>query len=171
MNQIKLYLSNRDSGVLMIVCIIVFTFIFILIPLIFMIYLPQSLLGSYLLGNLYLFLITTLVLLYFIYFGVFIYYISIDSYVINISSVRPITSSVFSKKRSIDISHAMLYDYSFFRRPFTINTILMIKIITESNKVIAKRFTLSFLTHKNKNQLKVVLNKILLNNGERSTAG
>ena len=73
--------------------------------------------------------------------------------------------------KSIDISHAMLYDYSFFRRPFTINTILMIKIITESNKVIAKRFTLSFLTHKNKNHLKVVLNKILLNNGERSTAG
>ena len=60
----------------------------------------------------------------------------------------------------------MLREYSFFKRPFTLNKTLMIKIKTESNKIISKRFTLTLLNIEEENKLSQVLDNIILNNNK-----
>ena len=145
--------------------IVIFTLITIIIPSLFVKYIPQSIIGSYLGINANLIFIAIPILLYFIYTGVFIHYIKIDPYIINISSYRSITS-IFYKRDYIDISHLMLMEYAFFNRPFTFNRTLMIKIKTDANRIVAKRFTLSLLGTKEQKRISKVLDQVLSNNSK-----
>ena len=60
----------------------------------------------------------------------------------------------------------MLKEYAFFDRPFTLNRTLMVKIKTDNNKIIAKRFTLSLLGSKEQKRISKELDQILLNNSK-----
>ena len=163
MKKINLLSSNKDKALLLTFLVVIFTLSTIIIPLIFINYISQSIVGNYLTLNLEFILFSIFVLLYFIYTGIFMHRITIDPYVITIASFRTI-SSFFTRKDYIDISHLMLKEYAFFDRPFTFNRILMIKIKTENDRVIAKRFTLSLLSNKEKQRISEVLDQILVNN-------
>ena len=67
-------------------------------------------------------------------------------------------------KDYIDIAHTMLKDYSFFNRPFSFNKTLMIKIETDSGKIIAKRFNLTLITEKEVKAISKVLDRIIVKN-------
>lgn len=165
MQKINLFSSNKDRAIVLTLIIVAFIMISIVFPFIFINYIPQSIVGSYLTINSDFLLITIPIIFYFIYTGVFIYQVKIDPYVINISSFRSI-SSFFYEKDSIDISHLMLQEYAFFDRAFTLNRTLMIKIKTDSNKIVAKRFTLSLLGNKEQKRISKTLDQILLNNSK-----
>ena len=136
-HNIDILSSNKEKALLLTFFVIIFLFSFIILPLIFINYISQSIVGSFLSLNSELILLAIFVLFYFLYTGIFIHHIRIDPYVITISSFR-IISSFFSRKDYIDISHLMLKEYAFFDRPFTFNKILMIKIKTENDRVVAK---------------------------------
>ena len=109
MQKINLFSSNKDRAVLLTLMIVAFIIIAIVLPFIFINYIPQSIVGSYLIINSDFLFITLPFIFYFIYTGVFIYRVKIDPYVITISSFRSI-SSFFYEKDSIDISHLMLQE-------------------------------------------------------------
>ena len=165
MRKIKLVSYNKNKAVVMTFMIVIFTLITIIIPSLFVKYIPQSIVGTYLSGNTDFIFISIPILVYFIYTGVFIHFIRIDPYIINISSCRSI-SSIFFRKNYIDISHLMLIEYAFFNRPFTFNRTLMIKLKSDSEKIVAKRFTLSLLGSKEQNRICKTLDKIISNNSQ-----
>ena len=167
MNRMNLLSTNKKKAVLFTLIIVIFTFATVVLPTIIMRFIPQSIIGNYFIlnANNILIIILLFIPFYFIYTGVFIYYIRIDPYVIDISSFRSL-SSIFYKKDYIDISHKMLKEYSFFNRPFTFNKTLMIKIKTDSNRVVSKRFTLTLLSSKEEKRISEVLNEIISNNNK-----
>ena len=152
-----------DRAIIMTILIVAFAFVTIIIPFLLVNYIPHSLVGNYLLTNANFIFFTTPLLFYFIYTGVYIYKIKIDPYVINITSYRTLTS-IFHKSDYIDISHLMLQEYQFFNRTFTINRTLMLKLKTDSGKIVTKRFTLSLLGSKEQKRISKVLNQIIEHN-------
>ena len=88
------------------------------------------------------------------------YYVSVNAYTISITSYRTI-SDLFQQKNSIDISNDMLSDFTFFNRKLTFNITLMMKIKTQSGKLLIKRFNMSFVSKKEQDRMTDVLNKIL----------
>jgi hypothetical protein len=163
MHKINLQSSNIDRAIIMTILIVAFTVVTVIIPFLLVNYFPRSLVGNYLLTNVNFIFFTTPILFYFIYTGVYIYKIKIDPYVINITSYRTITS-IFYNNDYIDISHLMLQEYQFFNRPYTINRTLMLKLKTDSGKIVAKRFSLSLLGNKEQNRISKVLNQIIEHN-------
>lgn len=163
MQTINLFSSNKNIGLLITIILLLFFFFTLVVPLIFVYYLPQSIIGGlFILYSKYS-VFSLLLLVYFLYTGIFIYRIKIDPYVINITSYRSIFS-LFYKKDYVDVSHLMLKHYSFFNRPFTFNRTLMLKIKTDNNRLISKRFRISLLTHKEEKRISETLDKIISNN-------
>ena len=161
MSKIKLYCFNKSMAIVSSVLVIFFSLFTLIIPFFLIVFIPQSNIGSYLNNYIFLSLIPITILFYFIYTGIFFYSIRLDAYIINITSFRTI-SSLFSKKDYVDIPHNMLKSYRFFDRPFTFNTILMIKIKNDNARVIVKRFTLSFLSDKDKREICRQLDEIII---------
>ena len=142
---------------------LIVAFATLIIPFLLVNYTPQSLVGNYFFTNVNFIFFITPILFYFIYTGVYIYKIKIDAYVINITSYRTITS-IFHNRDYIDIPHLMLQEYQFFNRTYSINRTLMLKLKTDSGKIVSKRFTLSLLGKKEQNRISKVLNQIIENN-------
>jgi hypothetical protein len=124
---------------------------------------PQSGIGNYFLERLYYGYISIPIILYVIYTGIFYFNIKIDSYIIDVRSYR-IISGIFKPPNYIDISHAMLSEFSFFKRPFSFNKTFMIKIETDSGKKVVKRFNLTFLSKKEEERISKVLEQIIAKN-------
>ena len=82
---------------------------------------------------------------------------------IKITSFRPFFE-FFGKKDYVDIPHSMLVDYRIFNRPFSFNKTLMLKIKTNSQKNIIKRFNLSFLSKKERQKIGGILKSIIVKN-------
>ena len=160
MKKINLYSFNRSKALVLTFLISIFGLITLILPLFLINIIPQSILGNFLNNNSFIFFGSFLILLYFIYTGVFFYNIKIDPYIIQITSYRTLTS-VFSHRDYIDIPHSMLISYSFFDRPYTFNTTLMLKITTTNKRIIAKRFTLSLITRKEQKEISEILDKII----------
>ena len=70
----------------------------------------------------------------------------------------------FKPPNYVDVAHAMLVEYRFFKRPFSFNKTLMLKIQTTSGKRVAKRFNLTFLSKKEEEEISKVLAKIIAKN-------
>ena len=157
-------LHNKDKAYIFTLLIVIYTLLTIVVPILSITSLPLSGVSIFFNEYNYLLLVTVFILLYVIFTGVYAYNIKIDSYIINIVSFRTITRR-FRKKISIEISHDMLRRYAFFNRPFTMNTVLMLKIKTENGKNIIQRFTLSLLSKRDKQNISNVLDKILISNG------
>jgi hypothetical protein len=94
---------------------------------------------------------------------VYYYNIKIDSYVIQITSFRPVFD-FFNEKDYVDISHAMLVNFTFFNRPFSFNKTLMLKIRTNSGKNITKRFNLTLLLMDEHHKISSILEGIIIKN-------
>ena len=103
-------------------------------------------------------------LIYFIITGVYYQSIIIDNYIAEIKSQRTITG-IFSKQKNIlEMPKKTILKYAFYTRPFTFNTILMIKVRLSERKTLVKRFKLSFLSKKEKKKIEKILDKILEEN-------
>ena len=163
MRKINLKVTNKNKAILGTLFIVLFATSSILIPLILIYLIPQSGLGHYFLDNINYLFISILGLIYFVITGFYYYKIKIDPYVIDITSYRTV-SSFFKKKDFVDIAHTMLSDYSFFDRPFSLNKTLMLKIETDSGRIIAKRFNLTLITEKEVQAISKVLDRIIVKN-------
>jgi len=157
-------LHNKDKAYIFTLLIVIYTLLTIVVPILSITSLPLSGISIFFNEYNYLLLVTVFILLYVIFTGVYAYNIKIDSYIINVVSFRTITS-IFRKDIYMDIPHDMLKSYFFFNRSFTINTILMLKIETKSEKIIIQRFTLSLLSKRDKQNISNELDKILISNG------
>ena len=163
MSRIKLTFTNRKIAILITLIIIVFTLTTILFPLLLIHLIPQSGIGNYFSEHLHYGFFSIFILLYFIYTGIFSYQIKIDSYIINIRSSSTILG-ILQQPNFVDIAHTMLRDFTFFNRPFSFNKTLMIKIETASEKVVAKRFNLTFLSKEEEEKISKVLEQIISKN-------
>ena len=163
MNKINIKYNNRIKLVILNSFLVFLTFSTLIIPLLFINFLPTSGVGHFFFNNLSYSLITIPILSYFIFTGTFVYKIKIDPYIVQITSYRMMIG--FGRPRNyIDIAHTMVEDYSFFNRPFSLNRTLMIKIKTDSGKIIAKRFNLTLITEKEVKAISKVLDRIIVKN-------
>ena len=159
MPRIKLIYTNKKIAILITLVIIFFSVITIVIPIFLMRLIPQSGIGNYILEHLYWMYVFIPILLYFICTGIYYYKIKIDPYIIDIRSYRTILG-IFESDNYIDISHAMLREFSFYNRPFSFNKTLMLKIETDTGKKVAKRFKLTLLSKKEEEKISKALNQI-----------
>ncbi len=163
MSNISLIVTNRKPALFITLLIIVFGLATIFMPFLLRHFIPQSGIGNYIEEYFHYIYYCIPILLYFIYTGIFYYLIKIDPYTINISSHRTI-SGFFSSSNRIDAAHSMLVDFAFFNRHLSINQTLMIKLETTTGRKIARRFTLTFLSKKDKDQISKLLNQIIAKN-------
>jgi len=124
---------------------------------------PNLAFGDYLFNNIVYIFFSTLILFYFLIARINYYTLKIDSYVIDIKVYRTVIS-VFNPEDYTDISHDMFVGFSFFNRSFSFNKTLMIKIKNDSEKIVAKRFNLSFLSQREELRISKVLEKIIAKN-------
>ena len=163
MPKIKLITSNSRIALLFTIIIIAFTLATVFFPLLLIRIIPQSGIGNYFLEHLYYGYFSIPIILYVIYTGIFSYSIKIDSHIIDVRSFRTI-SGIFKPPNYIDIAHTMLSEFAFFNRPLSLNTTLMIKVKTDSGKLVVRRFNLTFLSKKEQQRISEVLKKIIARN-------
>lgn len=160
MSNSSLNIDNKIQIITLIILLILLFLITIVTPLLFINYLEFSGLGNFFINNKNYAIISVLLILYFIIIGEYYFNIKIDPYIIQIISYKPL-SSLFREKDYIDIPHNMLEDYAFFKRPLSFNKTLMLKIKTDSGKIIIKRFNLTLISKYKIDVIRRKLNKIL----------
>ena len=163
MSKIKLNISNARIAILLTLLIVIFGLIGFIGPLILLNMIPQSIVGSFFTHNFVFIILAIIILLYFVFTGVYVFKVNIDSYIIAITSYRSL-SSFFQKRDYVDIPHAMLVDFDFFNRPFSLNTTLMLRLKSQNNKQIIKRFNMTMLSSREKTKINNVLISILKQN-------
>ena len=163
MNKLNVKYNNRIKLVILNSFLLFLTFSTLIIPVLFINLLPTSGVGHFFFNNLSYSLITIPILSFFIFTGTFVYKIKIDPYIVQMTSFRMLIGFL-RPKDYIDIAHSMVKDYSFFNRPFSLNKTLMIKIKTDSGKIITKRFNLTLITEKEIKVISKVLDRIIVKN-------
>jgi hypothetical protein len=163
MHKLKLTLHNKTKITILIGALFFLIFIAIIVPLWFVNYLALSGIGHFFNENIIYGLIASVLLLYFMIPGGYYYNIFIDTYIIKVTSYRPIIH-FFKKKDFIDIPHRMLADYAFSNRSFSLNKTLMFKIKTNSGKRITKRFNITLISEKEIYRISSALDRIIAKN-------
>ena len=163
MHKINLKFNNKTKMTFLVGGLFFLFFTAIIIPEWFIIYLPFSGLSNFFANNIIYRLISTVVILHFIFVGTFYYTVNVDPYVIQITSYRVLVD-LFKEKDYVDIPHTMLMDYSFFDRPFSLNKTLMLKIKTQSGKKVAKRFNITLISEKEIVRISKVFDRIIVKN-------
>jgi hypothetical protein len=147
MLRIKFKANNKKKITFLIGMLFFLFFTTILIPFWFINYLPFSGVWYFFMENIIYSIISGIILLYFILVGEYYYDISVDNYVIQVTSYR-LVIDFFKEKDYVDIAHAMLVDYRIFNRSVSLNKTLMLKIKTDKGKKITKRFNLTLISKK-----------------------
>ena len=164
--MIKTRVSNRNAAYLITAIIVIVNTISILIPLFFLYTFPTSSITNifFTFPWLLLFIFGSVFLVYFIITGVFHFEFKADNYIIEIRSRRTISSYFYTKANYIDMPISSIEKFTFFNRPFTFNTTLMVKVKVSHRRVSAKRFNFAFLSKKQKDEMESTLEKIVQNN-------
>ena len=164
MPKIKLKSTNWRLSILATIIIIMYGFTTFIIPLIIIFFIPQSAVGNFFMEHIILLIFMYLLIsIYFISVGCYYYYIKIDEYVMYITSYRTI-SGLLKVKNYIEVPHDMLRQYSFFNRSSSFNKTLMIKLQDVNDKIIIKRFNLSFLSKNEEIRISKTLEQIIAKN-------
>jgi hypothetical protein len=163
MPSINLKSTNRKVSILATFLTILFGVIIFVIPSLLINIIPQSAIGNYFINHIYYAYSILPIILYITITGFYYYYIKIDAYIMHITSYRTITG-LLKVKNYVEVPHAMLRQFSFFNRPFTVNKTLMLKLQDASGKTIVKRFNLSFLSEREELRISEVLEKIIAKN-------
>jgi hypothetical protein len=163
MHNINLKCNNRTKMTVLAVGLFFLFFTGIIIPEWFIIYFPFSGISDFFANNIIYRLICAIVIFGFFYVGNFYYSINVDSYVIQITSYRPLLD-FFNKKDYVDIPHTMLRDYSFFYRPFSFNKTVMLKIETQSGRKIVKQFNTTLMSENEIVRISEVFDRIIVKN-------
>ena len=161
--KIKLIFTNRKIIAVITLLVIILTLTTIVIPFLLLNITPQSGIGNFVFEYMYVGYFFIPVLLYIYYIGIYLCRIKIDSYIIDIRSIKTILG-VSLQPSYIDVAHNMLIDFAFFSHPFSFNKILMIKIATDTGKKVAKRFKITCMFKKEEERIKKALMKILIKN-------
>ena len=164
--RIKTRVSNRNAAYLVTVIIVIMNTLSILIPLFFLYTFPTSSITNifFTFPWLFIFIFGIIFLVYFIIIGVYHFEFKADNYIIEIRSRRTISSYFYTKTHYIDMPISSIEKFTFFNRPFTFNTTLMVKVKISQRRVIAKRFHFAFLSKKQKVEMESTLKKIVQNN-------
>ena len=163
MPRINLKSTNRRMSMVTTFLTILFGIITFIIPSLLINIIPESAIGSYFINQIYYAYAILPVILYVIITGIYYYSIKIDAYIMHITSYRTI-SGLLMVKNYVELPHDMLRQFSFFNRSFSLNKTLMLKLQNASGKIIVKRFSLSFLSEKEKLKICKVLEKIIAKN-------
>lgn len=164
--RIKTRVDNKNAAYIVTAIIVIMNTISVLIPLFFSYTFPTSSITNifFTFPWILLFIFGIIFLVYFIIIGVYHFEFKADNYIIEIQSRRTISSYFFTKANYIDMPISSIEKFTFFNRPFTFNTTLMIKVKISHRRKIVKRFNLSFLSKKQKEVMKSTLEKIVQNN-------
>ena len=163
MHNIKLNFNNKTKMISLVGGLFLLFFSLVIIPEWFIIYLPYSNLSNFFTNNIMYSIITLVVILYFIFVGIFYYKVNIDPYVIQLTSHR-VLLDFFNKKDYIDVPHSMLRDYSFFDRSFSFNKIIILKLETNSGRKIAKKFHVTLMSEDEIERISKVFDRIIVKN-------
>ena len=164
--KIKTRVSNRNMAYFLTGVIVIVNIISVLMPLFFLYTFPTSSITNifFTFPWLLLFIFGSVFLVYFIITGVFHFEFKADNYIIEIRSRRTISSYFSAKVKYIDMPISSIENFNFFKRPFTFNTTLMVKVKVSSRRAIAKRFNFALLSKKQKDEIRITLEKIFQNN-------
>ena len=155
---------NNKFKIQLLIATLFFLFCFtIVFPLLFINYFSFSGFGYFFGQNIMYGIFSGIIFCYFIVQGNYFYNIHIDSYLVKITSFRPVFF-LFKKKSYIDIPHSMIIDFKIFNRPFSFNKELIIEIENAKGIIIAKRFNLTLISNKETQNLSFALEKIIAKN-------
>ena len=156
----KLFINNRKKVFLLIIGFLMLFVSIILFPIWFINYFPLSKFGHFLSENIMYCIITLFVFLFFVLKAVYYFNITIDNYIVKVTSFRPFIS-FFKEKDYVDIPHNMLNDFSVSYNFLSFNSSLKLKIDTSTGKKIIKRFNLSMLSHNEVKKINKALESII----------
>ncbi|OUV75746.1 MAG: hypothetical protein CBC83_02185 [Flavobacteriales bacterium TMED123] len=159
-------ISNKENAYKATFLLIIIIIVSIILPIFFLQIFPTSTITKTLFSSPWCFLILfgLIVSIYFIFTGVYYFVFEANNYIIEIGSKRTVSSYFSSKSNYIEMPISSIEKFGFFNRPFTFNTILMVKFKVSRRKSIAKRFNFAFLSKKQKDEMISVLQKIIQNN-------
>ena len=163
MPRINLKSTNRKVSMLATFLTILFGVIIFVIPSLLINIIPQSAIGNYFINHIYYAYSILPIILYIIITGFYYYSIKIDAYIMHITSYRTITG-LLKVKNYVEVPHAMLRQFSFFNRPFTVNKTLMLKLQDASGKKTIRRFKISFLSKSEERKISKVFDEIIAKN-------
>ena len=155
-----LNISNRNQIIFISGFLCVFFFLTLLVPIWFINYLSLSGVGYFFNEHAIWGILSAFIFIYFIATGIYYYKFKIDYYVIHFSSYN-VFFDLFSAKDYIDINHDMLLDFEFFNRPFSFNKTLMLKIMTDNQRRIIKRFNISFVSESDIRKITKALDSVI----------
>ena len=163
---IKAKISNKDKAYAATFVIIMINMVSIILPVFFLQTFPTSSITKVFFSSPWCSLIVFGVVfsIYFIWTGVYYFDFKADKYIIEIRSRRTISSYFFSRSNYLEMPISSIEKFSFFNRPFSLNTTLMVKVKISHKRVIAKRFNLTFLSNKHKEEISNTLEEIIKNN-------
>lgn len=164
--RIKTRVDNKNAAYILTSIIVIMNTISVLIPLFFSYTFPTSSITNifFTFPWILLFIFGIIFLVYFIFIGVYHFEFRADNYIIEIQSRRTISSYFYTKANYIDMPISSIEKFTFFNRPFTFNTTLMVKVKVSHRRAIAKRFNITFLSKKRKDEMERTLEKIVQNN-------
>ena len=163
MPRINLQSNNWKVSMTATILTVLVGIIIFVVPSLLINIIPQSAIGNYFANHKYYAYAVLPIILYITITGFYYYSIKIDAYIMNITSFRTI-SGLLKVKNYIEVPHDMLRQFSFFKRPFSVNKTLMLKVQDASGKRIIKRFNLSFLSKSEERRISEVLEKIIAKN-------
>ena len=159
--------SNQKITYTITAVIVFVSVITIVIPLFFLYTFPTSKLAfmffSY--PNNLMSIIGFLFVIYFVISGVFYFTFNVDNYIIEVKSRRVILGFFTKKNYYIEMPKTAILKYTFYNRPLTFNSTLMIKVKVSRKRTVARRFQISFLSKNKKELMEQSLEKIIQNNG------
>ena len=163
MGKINLKCNNKIKIILLVGGLFFLFFTAIIIPKWLIFNLPFAGITNIFKNNMLYSLVSIVVIIYFIFSGIFYYKLNVDPYVIQLTSYR-LLLDLFKKKDCIDIPHNMLIDYSFCVRPFSFNKTLILKIENRKGKKLIKRFNATLISQKNIERISKVFDSIIVKN-------
>ncbi len=156
-------LNNNNKSQILRIVVLLYLFVFIIIPFLIVQFLNSSFLYDFYNNNYIYFMIVTIILIYFYCTGIYRYKIKFEDSSFLVNS-RNIINLIGGKLTQIELSNEMLRGFVFTKRKFFFTDILILKIISISGKKSAVRIPITLLRNKNKEKITSILENIVSKN-------
>jgi len=156
-------LNNNNKSQILRIVVLLYLFVFIIIPFLIVQFLNSSFLYDFYNNNYIYFMIVTFILIYFYCTGIYRYKIKFEDSSFLVNS-RNIINLIDGKLTQIELSNEMLRGFVFTKRKFFFTDILILKIISISGKKSAVRIPITLLRNKNKEKITSILENIVSKN-------
>ena len=156
-------LNNNNKSQILRIVVLLYLFVFIIIPFLIVQFLNSSFLYDFYNNNYIYFMIVTFILIYFYCTGIYRYKIKFEDSSFLVNS-RNIINLIGGKLTQIELSNEMLRGFVFTKRKFFFTDILILKIISTSGKKSAVRIPITLLRNKNKEKITSILENIVSKN-------